>query len=73
MYGLKIAGTDQFLFGPVPVLMVVKLSGALCKLLFNKINKSTITVKAPNSARISLLTSIGYNKKKQIEILYTAK
>ena len=27
--GLKIAGTDQTSFAPVPVLMVVKLSGAL--------------------------------------------
>ena len=25
MYGLKIAGTDQVSFGPVPVLMVVKI------------------------------------------------
>ena len=25
MYGLKIAGTDQVSFGPVPVLMVVKV------------------------------------------------
>ena len=25
MYGLKIAGTDQVSYGPVPVLMVVKI------------------------------------------------
>ena len=30
MYRRKIAGTDQVSFGPVPVLMVVKLLGALC-------------------------------------------
>ena len=38
MYRLKIAGTDQVSFGPVPVLMVFKLYGALAlNILFGQV------------------------------------